>query len=453
MTAVAVAVQNTIKDPDNWKGLSAQSRALYEARTQWTANARFKQLTPPGEWSIWMLMGGRGAGKTRTGAEDMAWWAGHNPDSRLAVVAPTSGDARDTCFEGVSGLCNVIPSICIKTWNRSLGELILWNGSKFKAFSAEEPERLRGPQHHRAWCDEIGVWKYAQDTWDNLQFGLRLGINPRTIVTTTPRPTELIRTILKDPGTIKTTESTFANADNLSVVALKKLRDRYEGTRLGRQELEAELLDDAPGALWRRAKLDETRFKADEVPDLARVIIGIDPAVAAPDNDGEGLAETGIIAVGLGVDGRGYVLDDLSGRYLPDQWARQAISGIDLYEGDAIVAEVNQGGEMVRSTIRSARNTVKVITVHASRGKVTRAEPVSALYEQGRISHVGTHAKLEDQMVAFTSTGIVGDTTGDRVDALVWAITELFPRITRKRSIIGSGPKVEGSREYQPHNF
>lgn len=449
----AVAAISLIEQPDNWKTLDRYQRAMHEARLVWQAQARYKQLTPPGEWTTWLLMGGRGAGKTRTGAEDLAWYAGRNAGVRVAVVAPTSGDARDTCFEGVSGLCNVIPSICIRTWNRSLGELILWNDARFKAFSAEEPERLRGPQHHRAWCDEIGVWKYATETWDNLQFGLRLGLTPRTIVTTTPRPTELIRTILKDKGTVTTTESTFANSANLSESALNKLRERYEGTRLGRQELEAELLDDAPGALWRRAKIDETRRKPDEVPDLQRVVVGLDPATAAPDNEGSGLAETGIIIVGLGVDGRGYVLDDLSGRYLPEQWARQAVAGIDLYDGDAVVAETNQGGEMVRSTIRSARNTVKVVTVHASRGKVTRAEPVSALYEQGRVSHVGSHSKLEDQMVAFTSVGIVGDTTGDRVDALVWALTELFPRITRKRDHNASGPKVESAKEYQPHNF
>lgn len=430
---------------------------MLEHHLRWVAIGRKTQITPPdkahpkGQWMTWMLMGGRGAGKTRTGSEDMAWYASQVLGARLAVVAPTTGDARDTCFEGISGLCSIIPHECIKSWNRSLGELVLWNNSRFKAFSAEEPERLRGPQHHRAWCDELGSWRYAQEVWDNLQFGLRLGSDPRVLVTTTPRPTPLIRAILKDERTLLTRDSTYANAENLPASALKALKDRYEGTRLGRQELNAELLDDAPGALWRRAKLDEHRVKETEVPDLQRVVVAVDPAIANPEKEDEGLAETGIIVAGLGTDGRAYVLDDLSGRFLPDDWAHRAVSGIDMYDGDAIVYETNQGGEMVKSTIRSARATVKTIPVHASRGKITRAEPISALYEQGKVSHVGTHAKLEDQMVAFTSTGIVGGTTGDRVDALVWALTELFPRMTRKHP--GAKVDVQGVKEYQPHNF
>lgn len=402
----------------------------------------------------WLLMGGRGAGKTRTGAQDVAAYAYEIAGARIAVVAPTIGDARDTCFEGVSGLCNVIPKSFITSWNRSMGELILDNGSRFKAFSAEEPERLRGPQHHRAWADELGAWRYATETWDNLTFGLRLGDDPRVIVTTTPRPTELIRKLLKDPRTRKTTESTFANEANLPASVLSAFRERYEGTRLGRQELYAELLDDVPGSLWRRAQIDDQRIKPEDVPTLKRVVVAIDPAVADPNQgeEGDGLAETGIIVVGLGEDNRGYVLDDLSGRFSPDGWARRALSGVDIYDGDAIVAETNQGGAMVKATIRSARGTVKVIEVHASKGKVTRAEPISALYEQNRVSHVGSHAKLEDQMVAFTSAGIIGGTTGDRVDALVWAITELFPRIARKRE--GEVKVIsETVGGYNPHNF
>lgn len=440
-------------DPAKFAACEPWQRDAIIARTAWLEKARPKQITPPGDWTQWFLMGGRGVGKTRTGAEDMGWWALSNPGSRLAIVAPTAADARDTCVEGVSGLINTLPSSAVRAWNRSLGELVLVNDSRFKCFSSEEPDRLRGPQHHRVWCDELGAWRYDEDTWDNMIFGLRLGTLPQVLITTTPRPTALIRRILKDPKTIKTTESTFANEANLAPSVMKAFRDRYMGTRLGRQELEAELLDDAPGALWRRAQLDDTRVKeGDKLPDMQRVVVAVDPAVADAELLKEGNAETGIIVAGLGIDGRGYVLSDLSCRVSPDAWARRAISGVDLYDGDAVVAETNQGGELVKQTIRAVRPTIKVIGVHASRGKVTRAEPISALYEQGRISHVGSFPQLEDQMVAFTSAGIVGGTTGDRVDALVWAFTELFPKMTRKGDAI-KNLKAIGVKEYQPHNW
>lgn len=443
-----------------WKQLDAPRRALLEARKEWMETSRPKQVTPDDaaltekgeQWMFWMLMGGRGAGKTRTGAEDAAWWSGQNDASRFAILAATSADARDTCVEGHSGILSVLPSICIKHWNRSLGELILFNDTRFKCFSAEEPDRLRGPQHHRAWCDELAAWRY-EDAWDQLLFGLRLGQFPRVIITTTPRPTKLVRTIIADNKTILTRESTFANERNLPEVVLNKFKERYAGTRMGRQELEAEVLDDVAGALWTRAKIDEQRRKPADVPDMQRVVVGVDPAVADPENisDGDGRAETGIIVAGLGVDGRGYLLSDLSCRLSPSGWAARAISGIDEFDGDAIVAETNQGGAMVVSTIRAVRATVKVITVHAAKGKITRAEPISALYEQGRISHVGSFPELEDQQVAFTSAGIVGGTTGDRVDAMVWAFSQLFPRMTKKsdrKDVI-----VQGAKTYHPHSF
>ena len=424
-------------------------QAAIGMRANWLRIARTPQLTPSGDWQVWLLLGGRGAGKTRTGAEDMAWYALNNPGVRCAVIAPTSADARDTCIEGDSGLLRVIPPECVQSWNRSLGELILFNGSRFKLFSAEEPDRLCGPQHHRAWCDEVAAWRY-EETWDQMLFGLRLGNDPRVVVTTTPRPVTLIRRLLNDPRAIKTSESTYANAANLAPSALKAFRDRYEGTRLGRQELMAEVLDDVPGALWRRSDIDGRRIKENEVPDLVRVVVGVDPATAAPDGD-EGLAETGIVVAGLGVDGRGYILNDLSCRLSPDGWARRAVSGIDQFDGDAIVAETNQGGQMVISTIKSVRPTIKVIAVHASRGKITRAEPISALYEQGRVSHVGSFPQLEDQMVSFTSAGILGGGTGDRVDALVWALTQLFPKITRKRE--ATDVRVENTKGFSPHTY
>jgi phage terminase large subunit-like protein len=297
-----------------------------------------------------------------------------------------------------------------------------------------EPDQLRGPQHDLAWCDELAKWRYAQETWDMLQFGLRLGDDPRQVITTTPRPIALLKAIMADPRTVVTRGRTYDNAAHLAPTFLQSIRARYEGTRLGRQELDAEILDDTPGALWTREMLDRTRRKqGDKLPDMQRVVVAIDPAGRSQETAlSEGTAETGIVVCGLGVDGRGYVLDDQSCSLSPNGWARRALAAFDLYQADAIVVETNQGGDMVRQTIQSVRPGVSVIEVHASRGKVTRAEPIAALYEQGRISHVGSLAALEDQMVLFTPLGIAGETTGDRVDALVWGLTQLFPSIVRK---------------------
>jgi phage terminase large subunit-like protein len=275
------------------------------------------------------------------------------------------------------------------------------------------------------------------------------------VVTTTPRPIKLLRQILARPDTVVTRGTTYDNRANLAPAFFQEIIRRYEGTRLGRQELKAELLDEVPGALWNRGILDDTRREEAAIPDLQRVVVGVDPAISMPDGDTEleGNAETGIMVVGLGVDGRGYVLADLSCRLGPDGWARRAVSGIDLHDGDAIVAETNQGGAMVARTIRSVRPTVKIIEVHASRGKVTRAEPVAALYEQGRVSHVGSFPELEDQMMLFTSYGIEGETTADRVDALVWALTELFPRMLRSQKRKSGEVEHVGVRDYSAHGF
>lgn len=374
-----------------------------------------------------------------------------NSGARIGIIAAKFADARDVYFEGESGLLRTLPPSCVKTWNRSLGELVLVNETRYKAFSAEEPEALRGYQFGRAYCDELGSWRYQSETWDQLMFCLRLGADPKVIITTTPRPTKLVKSILKDPRTIVVRESTFANEANLSKVALNKLKEQYAGTRLGRQELEAEVLEDVSGALWTRKQLDELRVKQPELPDMKRVIVGVDPAVGNPDKDDPtGMAETGIIVAGLGIDGLAYILADYTVKASPDGWAKRAISALDTFDGDAIVAEVNQGGTMVTSTIRAVRANAKVIAVRASKGKVTRAEPVSALYEQGKVRHLGSLNELEDQLCAFTVEGIVGDTTGDRADALVWALTELFPRLTKKVRPNGGNLVVEGVNTYNP---
>lgn len=403
----------------------------------WPFWARPSQIAPSGDWDGWLILAGRGFGKTRTGAEWVrSMVCGPTPlskgrYSRVALVAETAADARDVMVEGESGLLAVHPKSHRPNYEPSKRRITWPNGAVATLFNATEPDQLRGPQHDLAWLDELAKWRYAQETFDMLQLGLRLGDAPKQCVTTTPRPIPLLKAMIANPRWTVTRGSTYDNSINLAPSFLSQIAKRYEGTRLGRQELTAEILDDAPGALWTRAKLDETRRKkTDKLPDMQRVVVAIDPAASAGTEDGQ--AETGIVVAGVGVDGRGYVLDDVSCRATPNAWARQAVAAYDRYSADAIVAETNQGGQMVESTIRSVRPAVPFIGVHASRGKVTRAEPVAALYEQGRVSHVGTFPQLEDQMVLFTPLGIEGDTTADRTDALVWALTELFPSMVHR---------------------
>jgi phage terminase large subunit-like protein len=409
------------------------------------------RLMPNGNiWRTWLILSGRGWGKTRTLSEWIrANVCGSTPLSpgrhkRIALVAETAADARDVIVEGDSGILKVHPDDFCPHYEPSKRRLTWPNGAIATLYNAVEPDQLRGPQHDLAACDELAKWRYCQETWDNLQFGLRLGSDPRIIITTTPRPIPLLRAIANDPTTIITRGSTYDNAGNLAPQFLQALRDKYEGTRLGRQEVGGEILDDSPDALWRRAKIDEERivgngticFKGPDrqpfkMPDMRRIVVAIDPAGVSGANKGtvpEG-AETGIIVAGLGIDGRGYVLADGSCGLDPFGWAQRAVELYDQYEADLIVAETNQGGEMVEHTIRTVRRTIPYKGVHAARGKATRAEPVAALYEQGRVSHVGSFTKLEDQMVVVTPFGPEGGTTADRVDALVWALTNLFPQI------------------------
>jgi len=390
----------------------------------WKATARPNQLTPDGDWLTWVILAGRGWGKTRTGAEDAAWYGMANPGSRIAVVAPTSADARDTCIEGDSGLLNVLPREAVQTWNRSLGELILVNGTRYKTFSADEPERLRGPQHHRAWADELAAWRYPE-AWDQLMFGLRLGQHPQAVVTTTPKPTPLVKSLVAAKTSIVTRGSTFDNAANLAPSALQMLKDKYEGTRLGRQELEAEILGDLPGALWSLSTLDAYRLR--EAPEVSRIVVAVDPAVTAT----EASDEHGIVVAGIS-EQRGVVLEDASLSGSPNEWARRAVSLYRSWNADCIVIEVNQGGDMVAHTIRTIDPNVNIREVRASRGKHVRAEPIAALYEQGRVAHVGAFPELEAQMTQMTTSGYEGEGSPDRVDALVWAFTELFPAMTTR---------------------
>lgn len=367
-------------------------------------------------------MAGRGAGKTRTAAEWLVWEAIKQPMTRWAIVAPTYSDARDTCVEGDSGVLGVLHRYkALVNWNRSLGEILLNNGSVIKLFSADKPDRLRGPQHHGAWCDELAAFRYS-DAWDQLQFGLRLGSHPRTIVTTTPRPTALIRGLAgRDDGSVVITRgSTFDNAANLAPAALLEFQARYAGTRLGRQELYGEILEDTEGALWTRGLIDRNRLN--KAPALARIVVSVDPAVTnTKDSD-----ETGILVVGSDTQGHGYVLGDYSFRGSPLDWASKAVSVFDEWKADSILVEVNQGGDMVTAVLKQIRLGLPIREVRAHVGKKLRAEPVAAMYEQGRIHHIGEFPKLEDQMTTWTPD--LPDSP-DRLDAMVQGFADLLGTI------------------------
>src|SRR6185437_12677383 len=328
----------------------------------WRFWARPNQLPPDGAWRVWLLLAGRGFGKTRTGAEWVRAQIEENGARRIALVAPTAADVRDVMIEGESGLLAVAAPGMRPDYEPSKRRLTWPNGAVATCFSAEEPNRLRGPQHDAAWCDELAAWRH-EEAWDMLMLGLRLGADPRCVVTTTPKPIRLIRQLLGDRGAVVTRGSTYDNAANLAPAFLAQIVRRYEGTRLGRQELDAEVLDDVPGALWTREAID--RAKVAVAPALRRVVVAIDPAVST----GEDADETGIVVAALGQDGHGYVLDDLSGRYAPAGWARRAVAAYHAHHADRVVAEVNNGGDLVEATLRAVDAGVAYRAVRASRGK------------------------------------------------------------------------------------
>lgn len=426
-----------------------------ELRWFWHFWARENQKAPPGAWNTWLVLAGRGYGKTRMGSE----WIRENatggtplspPPSgwkRIALVAETAADARDVMVLGDSGILACHPKDFRPEWSPTNRRLTWPNGVEAWVYNATEPDQLRGPQHHAAWVDELAKFRYMQETWDQLQFGLRLGDHPQALVTTTPRPLPLIKRLINDSDTVVTRGATMDNKANLAANTIKQLYERYGGTRIGRQELEGEILTDIPGALWNRDNIDATRIY--EVPaNLERVLVAVDPAVS----NNEGSDEHGIVVVGLARDkdgyARGYVLEDGSLRGNPDDWARRAVGLYRSWQADKIVAEKNQGGQMVESTIKAVDRSVPVKLVHASRGKVVRAEPVSALYEQGRVHHVGAFDTLEDQMCLFSIDNMRNISNGspDRVDALVWGLSEIFDKITGRRIIAEDPYTVDKTR-------
>ena len=392
-------------------------RERFEVMYDWSVWRRPKQATPPGDWRVWLILAGRGFGKTRTGAEFVREQVNAGRCRRVALVGATAADVRDTMIEGESGLLAVFPPGQRPRYEPSKRRVTFHNGATASAFSADEPDRLRGPNHDLAWADELAAWRYV-DAWDQLMLGLRLGDHPRVVVTTTPRPTQLIRRLARsDDGTVHaTTGSTYENAANLAADFIAEMRRRYEGTRLGRQELEAQILDDVEGALWDRAVIDDTRTT--DTPPLRRIVVAIDPAVTS----GENSDETGIVVAGVSQDGEAYVLDDRTMRASPNDWASAAVAAYHRHNADLIVAEANQGGDLVENVLKAVDPRVPVHLVRASRGKRTRAEPVAALYEQRRAHHVGFFPELEDQLCSWVPD--IGSSP-DRLDALVWALTDL----------------------------
>lgn len=391
----------------------------------WPFWARPNQLPPLGGWRVWLLLAGRGFGKTRTGAELVRARIAARTARRLAIVAPTAADARGVMIEGESGILAISPQWDRPRYEPSKRRLTWSNGAIATFYSADEPERLRGPQHDVAWCDELASWRYPE-AWDMLMFGLRLGDDPRVVVTTTPRPTALLRSLIKDPTVVVTRGATYENGPNLAPAFLAQIIRKYRGTRLGRQEIEAEMLDDIPGGLWTRGVIEAGRARS--APQLARIVVAIDPAASS----GGDADETGIVVAGKDIESHGWILADLSGRYRPTEWARAAIAAYRAHRADRIVAEVNNGGEMVESILRVIEPNLPFAAVHATRGKIVRAEPVAALYEQGRVHHLGVFPQLEDQMCSLVR-GEVEEAQGqrrgwspDRVDALVWALTDLL---------------------------
>lgn len=400
-----------------------------EKLVDWRFMGREEQQIPPGDWTYWLYMAGRGAGKTRTGAETVREWVKQGY-KWIGLIAPTAGDARDVMVEGESGLLAVCQDADETYDGEKMGKplyepskrRVTWaNGAQATLFSADEPERLRGPQHEKIWADELCAWRRPH-TWDLALFGLRLGDHPQAFISTTPKPKKVIIDLVKDPASIVTRGSTMSNKRNLARSFLKVITDKYGGTELGRQELDGELLEESKGALWKRSLIEKHRVPM--IPQgpgfyFKRIVVAVDPAVTAKSESNE----TGIVVAGLASDNQVYVLSDLSDIMTPAAWASRVSNAYTLWQADMIVAEGNQGGDLVKSNIQTANSNLPVKIVHASRGKVARAEPVAALYEQGKVHHVGVLGDLEDQMCVWEP--LSGDASPDRLDALVWAVTDL----------------------------
>ena len=401
---------------------------LAELEYDWNFWARPNQLPPEGEWRTWLALAGRGFGKTESGAQ---WIRQRVKDGamNIALVAETQKDLEEVM---VARLLKISPPNEAPKVRYKPVRLVWPNGAQALGYNGTEPDQLRGPEFDTAWVDELAKYRYAQDTWDMLQFTMRSGNDPRVFVTTTPRPIKVLKDIMNDPTTAITRGSTMDNARNLPPAFMKAIVEKYEGTRLGRQELFAEILDDVQGALWTRDLI-----KHGTMPDMSRIVVAVDPSGASGEGDGDSI---GIVICGKGVDGRFYVIEDSTCDLGPAGWARRAVDCFHRHKADRIIAERNFGGAMVESVIRTADRNVPVRLVTASRGKAVRAEPIAALYEQGRVTHSRGLELLEDQMMQMTLSGYVGEGSPDRVDALVWGLSELalVPQAsTKSGTVIG----------------
>ena len=404
-------------DPDYADGRSAR-----ELLRDWDVWRRDGQAAPEGDWRHWLVMAGRGFGKTRMGAEWVRSLAASTGGLRIALIGATLADARAVMVEGESGLLALSAPADRPRWEPSRGRLLWRSGAQAFLYSGENPESLRGPQHHFAWCDEIAKWGYAEAAWDNLMLGLRLGDSPKSLVTTTPRPVPILKRLIAAEGVAVTRGRTDQNW-TLPGAYLSAVRAAYAGTRLGRQELDGELIEDAQGALWPRALIEASRVRPGEASAWTRVVIGVDPPASS------GGDACGIVAVALGADGLAYVIGDHSvAGARPEGWARAAADAAARQGADRVIAEANNGGEMVESVLRAAETGLPVKLVHASRGKTARAEPVAALFEKGRAKFTGAFPDLEDELAGMIAGGGYEGPgrSPDRADAMVWAVTELM---------------------------
>ena len=392
-----------------------------ELKYHWPLHARESQLPPDGDWDTWLILAGRGFGKTRTGAEWVRDQVENNRATRIALVARALDEAQSVMIEGESGILNISPRWNMPTYEPSKRKLTWPNGAFALVFSSHEPDQLRGPQFDAAWCDELASWQYPNETWDNLNFALRLGRRPRSVVTTTPKAVDLVRSLPNRPGVHVTRGSTYENQDNLPPSFFNGLIDQYDGTRIGRQEIHAELMDEDEDALWKREWIENARLRTQ--PPLSRIVVAVDPAMST----GPTSSETGIVVVGADMRRQhAYVLADESGRLSPNNWALRVIHLYDKFNATMIVVEDNAGGQMAEATIQNAVDrTLPVKTVRARRGKYIRAEPVASLYEQSRVHHVGRFPELEDQMCTWNAD-LGPSQSPDRADALVHAVTQLI---------------------------
>jgi phage terminase large subunit-like protein len=431
----------------------------------WAKVARPEQIAPgePGaaisrrDWRYWVIKAGRGFGKTRCGAETVRRQVAQGRRRYVALVAPTLGDGRKLMIEGPTGILAVTPKAERPRWVEKDRELIWPNGAIGNLYTSEEPERARGGNHDFLWCDELGSWRNAEMTWKLIRLALRItgprGDRPQAVITMTPRPTPVIRALLANPGAAIQSGTTYDNVDNLDPDFFEALREEFDGTRLGKQEIEGELLGDTPGAMFKMSQIEASRVKA--IPfDLLRMVVAIDPAVADLEerkkaaNSEIYLAETGIVVAGRGrclckgtEDQHAFVVGDLSGYYQPEEWARLAVQAYTDHKADRVIAEVNNGGALVQATLRAygGEKHVAYHAVTASRGKAIRAEPIATLYEQGKVHHLGVHAKLEDQMTTWNP--LMSKKSPDRLDANVWGLTDLMlgPGSPRRAILAGGG--------------